>query len=101
MVRKGKKESEAKKESSLYYFTIFLSVVVVDKVEKQFEIKLNQYLFIHRGEGNGSKGVLGPKGPKGEKGEGPFVPKGPKGMDIRLAVYRNTGYKLDQFFDID
>ena len=43
--------------------------------------------------------MLGPKGPKGEKGEGPFVPKGPKGMDIRLAVYRNTGYKIR--FDID
>ena len=38
--------------------------------------------------------MLGPKGEKGEKGEGPFVPKGPKGIDISLAVYRNTGYKL-------
>ena len=41
--------------------------------------------------------MLGPKGEKGEKGEGPFVPKGPKGMDIRLAVYRNTGYIDDSF----
>ena len=44
-----------------------------------FEIFLHYYGFTYRGEGNGTKGAIGPKGEKGDKGEGPFVPKGPIG----------------------
>ena len=43
------------------------------------EIYLCDYWLTYRGEGNGTKGAIGPKGEKGDKGEVGFVPKGPIG----------------------
>ena len=51
-----------------------------------FSLSIYIYILIYgltyRGEGNGTKGAIGPKGEKGDKGEGPFVPKGPIGRYI-------------------
>ena len=80
MAQGDKKEIVVQEESGLYkLFSKSNNAIIPVKKSNRFEIYLLIYGLTYRGEGNGTKGAIGPKGEKGDKGEGPFVPKGPIG----------------------
>ena len=80
MARKDKKEILVREESGMYNLFSKSNNALKFKINCRFAIFLRTYDFTYRGEGNGTKGAIGPKGEKGDKGEGPFVPKGPIGI---------------------